>query len=730
MKRGFKMNFVKAGGGGAYRPGPEPAAPRQPRPSPSPSLQQGPAGTNLPEPKRKVPAERSWFDEESDDEAPKNAPRVGSEEVDPLDAFMNANAEVVEAESKTMGVERAKAAFLDEDAREEAEEVAVAMAAIEYDSDGVPIRADSDEEVEYDSDGVPIAGSSSKKKAKIEALPPVDHSLEDYEAFRRDFYTPHEAVRSRSHEATMTLERDLELTLQGRGLDQIRPLQSFVHCGFEPKLVKAILDAGFEAPTPIQCASLPPALAGRDLLALARTGSGKTLAYVWPMVVHAFAQRPLESGEGPIGLVLAPTRELVEQIYREVKRFVKPFEGRVVAVFGGGGKWEMSRALKAGAEVVVATPGRLMELSKPGGAGGPATNFGRVTMVVLDEADRMFDLGFEYQIQSILDQVRPARQTLLFSATFARRVEALAAKNMSDPVKVLVGAQGGSQVAQSFYVLPNSTAKWEWLSSRLPALLSRGPKGPEVQEGPGAQTDSKLLVFVGSKVSCADLAARLAAFLNPGSGGSGQGGSGQGGNSKVACLHGDMDQEARSEAVRGLKSGLIVRVLVATDVAARGLDVKGIKHVVNYEPARNIDSHVHRIGRTGRLGRDGLSAPGEAHTLLTPKDAVFAGELARHLRLDGKQVPPHLDELASSRAFSRSAQSGPGLPDPARAWASHQSGRPPTAPSAAARPTHAPAPSHYGPASSHASGGPFRAQQPPGVLGPGSTRKRSRWGNK
>jgi ATP-dependent RNA helicase DDX42 len=229
--------------------------------------------------------------------------------------------------------------------------------------------------------------------------------------------------------------------------------------GFDAKLIHAIAKAEFEAPTAIQSQALPCALSGRDIIGIAQTGSGKTLAFLWPAIVHMMDQRELDVGDGPILLVLAPTRELVIQIHAEAKRFMKPYHMNVVALHGGVSKWEQQKALKAGCEAVIATPGRLIDLLHT-----KATNLRRVTYLVrctvggvlrcasavvvivkvLDEADRMLDMGFEKQVRSILNTVRPDRQTLLFSATFRKRVEGLAKDAVRNPVRITVGHVGQS----------------------------------------------------------------------------------------------------------------------------------------------------------------------------------------------------------------------------------------------------------------------------------------------
>jgi len=268
-------------------------------------------------------------------------------------------------------------------------------------------------------------------------------------------------------------------------------------------------------------------------------------------------------------------------------------------------------ALKEGAEIVIATPGRLMELIRSN-----ATNLQRCSFVVLDEADRMFEMGFEYQVRSIVEQVRPDRQTLLFSATFKSRLESLASSALKDPIRIQIGETGSANadVAQQFLILPDDGAKFGWLMGNLRRLIAGG----------------KVLVFVSRKIDAEELSSKLARSL-PDIG-------------QISCIHGDLDQTLRSEAIRRLKSG-ISHVLVGTDVAARGLDIKGINSVVNYNVAKTVDQHVHRIGRTGRMGIDGVT-PGIAYTFLTQRDNEFASDLIRNLRMSSQVIPQELEEVA------------------------------------------------------------------------------------
>lgn len=389
------------------------------------------------------------------------------------------------------------------------------------------------------------------------------------------------------------------------GFDVPRPVKTFEDCGFSGELMKAIAKQAYEKPTPIQCQALPIVLSGRDIIGIAKTGSGKTASFVLPMIVHIMDQPELEKEEGPIGVICAPTRELAHQIYLEAKKFAKPQGIRVSAVYGGMSKLEQFKELKAGCEIVVATPGRLIDMIKM-----KAVTMRRATYLVLDEADRMFDLGFEPQIRSIVGQIRPDRQTLLFSATMPRKVEKLAREILSDPVRVTVGEVGmaNEDITQVVQVIPSDTEKLPWLLENLPRMIDEGD----------------VLVFASKKATVDEIESQLAQR-----------------SFKVAALHGDKDQASRMEILQKFKSGTY-HVLIATDVAARGLDIKSIKSVVNFDIAKDMDMHVHRIGRTGRAG----DKDGTAYTLITQKEARFAAELVNSLIAAGQNVSMELMDLA------------------------------------------------------------------------------------
>ncbi|KAL3197752.1 hypothetical protein MRX96_044741 [Rhipicephalus microplus] len=471
-------------------------------------------------------------------------------------------------------------------------------------------KDDSDVELEYDEDGNPIAPVKSKY---IDPLPPIDHSTIEYKEFTKNFYVEHEEIAALSEAEVDQLRATLGVKVTGA--IPPKPVTSFGHLGFDESLLKAIRKAEYTQPSPIQAQGVPVALSGRDMIGIAKTGSGKTAAFIWPLLTHIMDQRELAPGEGPIGLILAPTRELAQQIYLEAKRFGKVYGVAAACCFGGGSKWEQSKALQEGAEIVVATPGRMIDMIKM-----KATNLERVTFLVLDEADRMFDMGFEPQVRSICDHVRPDRQTLMFSATFKRKVERLARDVLTDPIKVVQGDVGeaNEDVTQIVLVMPSipPTSKWNWLTTHLVEFTSVG----------------SVLIFVTKKANAEELANNLKAH-----------------DHNVGLLHGDMEQNDRTKVIASFKKKDFP-ILVATDVAARGLDIPHVKTVVNYDIARDIDTHTHRVGRTGRAGEKGV-----AYTLITDKEKEFAGHLVRNLEGASQHVPQDLMDLAmQSQWFKKS----------------------------------------------------------------------------
>jgi ATP-dependent RNA helicase RhlE len=345
-----------------------------------------------------------------------------------------------------------------------------------------------------------------------------------------------------------------------------------------PALLEGIRFRGFEATMPVQSAVIPIALAGHDVIGCADTGTGKTVAFVLPILdrlLRARAERPDECGFTRV-LILAPTRELCVQIEDDVQGFTYHTDLTSVAVYGGVGMDAHERALRAGVDIVVATPGRLMDHQRNG-----AVDFTRVDTLVLDEADRMMDMGFWPDVRRIVSTLPSApRQTLLFSATMPADVMKLADEVVKDARYVQVGSAGrpAKSITHAVESVP-AAQKTEWLAKFL-----RRTAGP-------------VLVFVRTKHGAERLARKLAGL-----------------GLKAASLHADRTQQQRTAAVEGFRSGRY-QVLVATDVAARGLDIDGITHVVNFEVPSSRETYVHRVGRTGRA-----AATGTALTLVAPEE--------------------------------------------------------------------------------------------------------------
>ncbi|XP_050372709.1 DEAD-box ATP-dependent RNA helicase 24 [Argentina anserina] len=555
------------------------------------------------------------------DDAEAAAANEEEEEVDPLDAFMEGIHEEVRSAPPPKPKEKADK-YLDEEEEEDHLESflrAKKDAMLTLASDALHAGYDSDEEVyaaakavdagmvEYDSDDNPVVVD----RKKIEPISALDHSCIDYEPFTKDFYEEKESISGMSEQDVAEYRKSLAIRVSG--FDVPRPVKTFDDCGFSPQLMNAIKKQEYEKPTPIQCQALPIILSGRDIIGIAKTGSGKTAAFVLPMILHIMDQPELQKDEGPIGVICAPTRELAQQIHLEAKKFAKSHGICVCAVYGGMSKLDQFKELKAGCEIVVATPGRLIDMIKM-----KALTMQRTTYLVLDEADRMFDLGFEPQIRSIVGQIRPDRQTLLFSATMPRRVEKLAREVLSDPVRVTVGEVGmaNEDITQVVHVLPSEAEKMPWLLERLPGMID----------------DGDVLVFASKKAAVDEIETQLSQK-----------------GFKVAAIHGDKDQSTRMDIMQKFKSGTY-HVLIATDVAARGLNIKSIKSVVNFDIAKDMDMHVHRIGRTGRAG----DKDGTAYTLITHKEARFAGELVNSLVGAGQNVPAELMDLAMKDGRFRS----------------------------------------------------------------------------
>lgn len=360
------------------------------------------------------------------------------------------------------------------------------------------------------------------------------NAMGDLTTFRKDFYVEHATVRARSDAEVASFRRQYEMTLSGHNIP--RPVEHFHEAPFPEYVMETLNRQGFSRPTPIQCQGWPMALSGRDMVGIAETGSGKTLAYILPAIVHINAQPALRPGDGPIALVLAPTRELAMQIQVECEKFGTSSRVRSTCVYGGVPRGPQIRTLNRGVEICIATPGRLIDMLESN-----ATNLRRVTYLVLDEADRMLDLGFEPQIRKILEQIRPDRQTLMWSATWPKEVQALARDFMKDYIQVNIGSldvSANRNVRQVVHVC-SEFDKRDLLLQHVKEIMSQGPV--------------KTLVFTATKRTADDVTRML-----------------REGNIPALVIHGDKSQGERDWVLNEFRSGKCV-VMVATDVAARGL---------------------------------------------------------------------------------------------------------------------------------------------------------------
>lgn len=392
---------------------------------------------------------------------------------------------------------------------------------------------------------------------------------------------------------------------------------SFNQFGLDPRILAGIETAGFTTPTPIQNQAIPPALAGRDVLGLAQTGTGKTAAFVLPML------QQLTSGKLRTirGLIIAPTRELAEQTHQTIHVLGQKTRVRSVPVYGGVNKNSQIQALRRGVEVVVACPGRLLDLMST-----DDIDLSQVEYLVLDEADRMFDMGFLPDVRRILKQLPSGRQTLLFSATMPNDIRRLADTILKQPATVQIGVIAPAEtVEHALYPVPDSL-KTQLITTML-----------------GQMAMGRVLVFTRTKYRARKLAHKLdrAGF-------------------KAVALQGNMSQNQRVQAMDGFRQGRY-DILVATDIAARGIDVSEISHVINFDMPDTVDAYTHRIGRTGRA-----EETGDAFTFITADDTKMVRDIERVL---GQPL-----ETRSLSGFNYGSFDPFNLPQPS-SWAQKPNGR-------------------------------------------------------
>ena len=403
---------------------------------------------------------------------------------------------------------------------------------------------------------------------------------------------------------------------------------SFEQFSFDRRIAAGVKSVGFTTPTPIQQKAIPVILRGRDVLGLAQTGTGKTAAFVLPILQRL--------SQGPTGrvraLIVAPTRELAEQIHQDIVKLGRNTKVRSATIYGGVSKGPQLAALRRGVEIVVACPGRLLDHVDAGDL-----DLSHVEVLVLDEADRMCDMGFLPDIRRIIRQVPEKRQTLFFSATMPREIRALADRILGDPETVQVGMIAPAEtVSHALYPVPEFLRK-----ELLIAMLRRTSTG-------------RVLIFTRTK----HRAKSLAIYMKK-----------QG--YRAAALQGNMSQSQRQHAIDGFRNGKI-DMLVATDIAARGIDVSKISHVVNFDMPNSVDAYTHRIGRTGRIGRSG-----EAFTFAVRGDTLMVRQIEKTLgtKLERRRLPDfdYGGGFDPERQFPRT--SGSSTRSSGRTFRSRNSGR-------------------------------------------------------
>uniref|UniRef100_A0A8C8AA88 RNA helicase n=1 Tax=Otus sunia TaxID=257818 RepID=A0A8C8AA88_9STRI len=516
-------------------------------------------------------------DEEETAEGEKEGNEVEDEELDPLDAYM----EEVKEEVKKFNMRSVKGGGGSEKktgptVTKVVTVVTTKKAAAESEKKKGELMENDQDAMEYSSEEeevdlqTALTGYQTKQRKLLE---PVDHGKIEYEPFRKNFYVEVPELAKMTQEEVNVYRLELEgITVKGKGCP--KPIKTWVQCGISMKILTALKKHGYEKPTPIQTQAIPAIMNGRDLIGIAKTGSGKTIAFLLPMFRHIMDQRALEEGEGPIAVIMTPTRELALQITKECKKFSKTLGLRVVCVYGGTGISEQIAELKRGAEII-----------------------------------KTFSYGefFIFVVMRIVDNVRPDRQTVMFSATFPRAMEALARRILSKPIEVQVGGRSVvcSDVEQHVIVIEEENKFLKLLE-----LLGH------------YQEKGSVIIFVDKQEHADGLLKDLMRASYP-----------------CLSLHGGIDQYDRDSIINDFKNG-ICKLLVATSVAARGLDVKQLMLVVNYSCPNHYEDYVHRAGRTGRAGNKGY-----AYTFITEDQARYAGDIIKALELSGNPIPTDLEKL-------------------------------------------------------------------------------------
>lgn len=523
--------------------------------------------------------------------------RNDKDEEDELDAYM---ATIVEADQSERAVKKAKVdPHASDDTEGELDDEKI------QDIEGQALGKQNVDNIKADVEAA-IAGVNSPANKTIKRLNQLGTRQVTYMSFKKDFYQEVPELAAMTKEEVEELRMSLE-NIKVVGKSCPKPVTCWAHCGLSKKVMEVLKKSNYLTPTPIQAQAIPAIMSGRDVIGIAKTGCGKTLSFLLPMFRHILGQPKLERNDGPIAVIITPTRELATQISDDAQKFTRVLGLRAVAVYGGPNISEQIGMLKPGAEIVVCTPGRMIEILTVNS--GRVTSLNRCTFLVLDEADRLFDMGFEKQIRSIVDLIRPDRQTVMFSATFPKILEAHARKILTAPIAIQVGGRSivCKDVCQSVEIIEEH--------DKFLRLLDIFRKHVD--------NENSAIVFVSKQGKADSLLEDIMQAYDP----------------NCLVLHGGIDKDDRISTFSSFKKGH-AKVLVATSVAARGLDVKNCVCVVNYDCPNHYEDYVHRCGRTGRAGNKGY-----AYTFITPDQGQCAPDIIKALELSNNPVPKELQTL-------------------------------------------------------------------------------------
>lgn len=446
---------------------------------------------------------------------------------------------------------------------------------------------------------------------------------------RKNFYKEPVEVTSLTWGQVEAFRKEAQMVITGK--DVPKPIMDFTQTTFPTAVERKLKAAGFTKPTPIQAQGWPMALSGKNMVGIAQTGSGKTLSFILPAIVHILGQEKVTSPAlaSPPVLILAPTRELACQIQEVARIYGNTARLNSTCVYGGAPKGPQIRNIRLGCDILVATPGRLIDFLTE----NDILNLNRCSFVVLDEADRMLDMGFEPQIRQILKLIRTDRQVLMWSATWPKNVQRLAYDILGrDYIQVRIGTAelyANNKISQKV-VICGEFDKRDQLDRVLQGVWDAIPEPSTKVEGQQQKVEKKMMrtiIFCNKKSTVDHITHHLYQNYWP-----------------VVAIHGDKVQHERDQAIRSLKSGETA-ILVATDVAARGLDVKDVMLVINFDMPLDIESYVHRIGRTAR----GSADEGTSYAFVTGEDKPIVGDLVKILRDAGQEVSAELESMVDRK---------------------------------------------------------------------------------